>query len=52
MNVEKFLSSFKTSVDFAHDFSNWLECNKKIANYDRNSARSFLSDIVNEYEKK
>ena len=50
MNVEKFLSSFKTSVDFACDFSNWLECNKKIANYDRSSARSFLSNMVNEYE--
>lgn len=50
MTEEQFLSVFKTSVDFIRDYNNFLECNKKIANYDRSSARAFLSDMVNEYQ--
>ena len=33
MTEEQFLSVFKTSRDFIHDFNNFLECNKKLQNY-------------------
>jgi hypothetical protein len=35
MTEEQFLSIFETSIDFIHDYNNFLECNRIIQNYDR-----------------
>ena len=50
MTEEQFLSIFETSIDFIHDYNNFLECNRIIQNYDRSNARRFLSDMTNEYQ--
>lgn len=50
MTEEQFLSNFKTSRDFIHDFNNFLECNKKLQNYNRSAALGFLNNITNEYQ--
>ena len=50
MTEEQFLSIFKTSRDFIHDFNNFLECNKKMQNYNRIVAPGFINNMVAEYE--
>ena len=50
MTEEQFLSIFETSIDFIHDYNNFLECNRIIQNYDKSNARRFLSDMTNEYQ--
>jgi len=50
MTEEQFLLIFKTSRDFIHDFNNFLECNKKLQNYNRSVALGFLNNITNEYQ--
>lgn len=50
MTEEQFLSIFKTSRDFIHDFNNFLECNRKIPNYNRIVALGFINNMVAEYE--
>jgi len=50
MTEEQFLSIFKTSTDFIHDFNNFLECNRKLQSYKRSAALGFLNNITNEYQ--
>ena len=50
MTEEQFLSIFETSIDFIHDYNNFLECNKKLQNYNRSAVLGFLNNITNEYQ--